>query len=341
MQNNKTVVGSYDSRDEALDVVQRLKNDGYQKQDIILYGNESVANSIGDHEGVNVTADTGNDTGSGNDRNTDDQSLWDQIKGAFSTDTYDENDRSQSADYNQDDDVLYPYRDEIRDGKIVVAVDNYRGEDIAQYNSVRETGSDVTPDDRSTTDRPDETVNKTTDTSFNDKENIQLKEEKLDVDKNQVNTGEVNVRKEVKTETEIVEVPVEKEEVVVERKPVSEDDPNSTTDSIGKDSDTINIPVKEEQIEVNKRPVVKEEVEVRKESHQETKQVSEDVTHEELDVDSTGDVHVDDKNKSDRSTDPDLDNTRKTDSDLTDDLGDDTTEPMGKTRPYDDPDKGL
>lgn len=330
--NNKTVIGSYDSRDEALDVVHNLKSAGYQKQDIIIYGDQSVANSIGDHEGVNVTADTGNDYDSPDKRDTGNEgSLWDQIKGAFSTDTYDDQ-NAQGADYDQDNDVLYPYRDDIKNGKIVVAVDNFRGEDIDQYNSAQIVDTEMPAYDTAPT---EDTMNKTEDKEFNDKENIQLKEEKLDVDKSEVNTGEVNVRKEVFTDTETVEVPVEKEEVIVERKPVSEDDPKASTDSINTESETINIPVKEEQIEVTKRPVVKEEVEIRKEHHQETKQVSEDVTREELSVDSKGDVRVDDNDES-------KDNTRLSDdSNLAEDLRDDTTDPVIPPRDADDEDLGI
>lgn len=315
MQNsNKTVTGSYDSRDEALDVVHRLKNEGYQKQDIILYGNKSVANSIGDHEGVNVTADTESVGDSQDNRDSDnDGSLWDQIKGAFSTDTYDDEDNTQSVDYDQDNDVLYPYKDDIRNGKIVVAVENFRGEDIDQYNSVRPVDADTTepgtgfvgaepvepgtdpvldtPPVGDTMDRPDET-------SLHDNEKIQLKEEKLDIDKNEVTTGEVEVRKEVIRDTETVEVPVEREEIVIERKPVSDDSSTASADSIDDTGETINIPVKEEQIEVNKRAVVNEEVEVRKEHHEETKQVSEEVAREELDVNTKGNARVDDSRSS-------------------------------------------
>lgn len=176
MQNtNKTVIGSYDSRDEAMDVVHKLKNEGYQKQDIILYGNESVTNSIGDHEGVNITAET--DTGKhDNPHRGDEDSLWEKIKHAFSTDTYDEDQNEQSTDYDQTDDVLYPYRDDIKNGKIVVAVDNFRGEDIDQYNTV---DSDMTAND--TVPAPD-TMDRTDKRDRDDKDTIQLKEEKLDVD---------------------------------------------------------------------------------------------------------------------------------------------------------------
>lgn len=284
--NNKTVIGSYDSRDEALDVVHKLKNEGYQKQDIILYGNDDAANSIGDHEGVNVTSDTSTDADrnrSGTTTNDTDDSLWEQIKGAFSTDTYDNEERAQSPGYSQEDDVLYPYREDIKNGKIVVAVDNFRGENIDKYNSVKPTDND--PGTGATAGRAH---TRRTD----NKDSIQLKEEKMDVDKKEVTTGEVDVRKEVVRDTETVEVPVEKEEIVIERKPVSEDDPNAAADSIDETGETINIPVKEEQIEVSKHPVVKEEVDVHKEQHKETKQVSEEVAHEELDVESKGNAKV-------------------------------------------------
>ena len=49
---------------------------------------------------------------------------------------------------------------------------------------------------------------------------IQVKEERLHAEKHPVEKGEVRVRKEVHTETKTLEVPVEREEVVIERTPV-------------------------------------------------------------------------------------------------------------------------
>ena len=51
-------------------------------------------------------------------------------------------------------------------------------------------------------------------------ETIQVKEERLHAEKRPVETGEVTVRKEVHTETKTLEVPVQREEVVIERTPV-------------------------------------------------------------------------------------------------------------------------
>jgi stress response protein YsnF len=58
--------------------------------------------------------------------------------------------------------------------------------------------------------------------------------------------------------------------------------------------------------DVNKRPVVREEVNIRKQEHEDMKQVSENVGREELDIDTSGDAHVEDlrdndRNKHDRS----------------------------------------
>jgi len=50
--NNQTVIGTYDNRDDALKVVSELKNEGYQKQDIILYSNN--ATGVGDHDAKEV-----------------------------------------------------------------------------------------------------------------------------------------------------------------------------------------------------------------------------------------------------------------------------------------------
>ncbi|SFC52621.1 Heat induced stress protein YflT [Alkalibacterium subtropicum] len=133
-EKNKTVVGSYDTRDEALNIVHKLKDAGYQKENIILYANENVTQTQSDYEAVNVEADT-TPTRETRETNKDDQSLWEQIKDAFSSDTYDHDERRRDASYNQEDDLLYPYRDDIKSGKVVVVLDGYKGEDLNQYNS--------------------------------------------------------------------------------------------------------------------------------------------------------------------------------------------------------------
>jgi len=118
---------------------------------------------------------------------------------------------------------------------------------------------------------------------------VQVREEELHVQKQPVQTGEVRVRKEVHTEHKTVQVPVTKEEVVIERTPVSGKQVSATDIKAGEE---IRIPVKEEQVHVEKTPVVKEEVRVGKRTVQETEQVSGTIRKEEVKVEKTGDAKV-------------------------------------------------
>jgi len=121
---------------------------------------------------------------------------------------------------------------------------------------------------------------------------IQLREERLKVSKTPVETGNVHVRKEVVTEHKTIDVPVEREEVVIERRPASG---HATTGDI-RDED-IRIPVKEEKVNVSKETVAKEEVTVGKRKVQDTEHVSGTVRKEQLKVDQQGEVNVEDRGK--------------------------------------------
>jgi len=105
--------------------------------------------------------------------------------------------------------------------------------------------------------------------------------------------GEVQVRKEVHTEHKTIEVPVTREEVVVER---THPGTHATSGNMG--SQEIRVPVREEEIRVEKTPVVKEEVRVTKRQVQDTERVSENLRKEEIKVDTKGNASVrDDRTK--------------------------------------------
>ena len=120
-----------------------------------------------------------------------------------------------------------------------------------------------------------------------------MKEERLHAEKRPVEAGEVTVRKEVHTETKTLEVPVQREEVVIERTPVHG---RAATEGIAagdiREGEEIRIPVREEQVNVSKEAVVTEEVKVGKRVVQDTEQVSGQVRKEEVKVEQTGDVDV-------------------------------------------------
>jgi len=117
---------------------------------------------------------------------------------------------------------------------------------------------------------------------------IQVKEEQLHASKRPVEKGEVRVRKEVRTETKTLEVPVEREEVVIERRPVRK----NATDADFREGEEIRIPVREEMVEVTKTPVVTEEVKVGKRTVRDTEQVSAQVRKEQVKIDREGDVEI-------------------------------------------------
>ena len=111
---------------------------------------------------------------------------------------------------------------------------------------------------------------------------IQLREERLNVGKERVQTGEASVRKEVTTEHRTVDVPLQREELVIERHAVSG---TSAKGSIG-DGETIRIPLSEERATVGKETFVTEEVNIGKKSTTENKTVEGDVRKETLKVDN-------------------------------------------------------
>jgi uncharacterized protein (TIGR02271 family) len=125
-------------------------------------------------------------------------------------------------------------------------------------------------------------------TMHSGKDTLQAKEEQLHVHKEKVQTGGVDVRKEVHTEHKTIEVPVEREEVVVERRPGS-GQPARMGDT---GQQEIHVPISEEHVHVEKTPVVKEEVSVGKRNVRENEQVSENLRKEEIKVEKEGDINV-------------------------------------------------
>lgn len=122
---------------------------------------------------------------------------------------------------------------------------------------------------------------------------IEVKEERLHAEKRPVETGQVTVRKEVHTETKTLEVPVKREEVVIERTAVHGRAAAGGIDAGDiAEGEVIRIPVSEEQVHVTKDAVVTEEVKVGKRVIQDTETVSGQVRKEEVKVEQVGDVDV-------------------------------------------------
>jgi uncharacterized protein (TIGR02271 family) len=112
---------------------------------------------------------------------------------------------------------------------------------------------------------------------------VQLFGEVLRVHKERAKRGEVLVRKDVVTEQQSIEVPITREELVLERVDVASTPAPSA--KIGQ-SQEIRVPLAEERVRVEKQPVVREEVKVGKREVSDVARVGDDVRHEELRVDS-------------------------------------------------------
>ena len=108
------------------------------------------------------------------------------------------------------------------------------------------------------------------------------RKEIADVNKTMHKTGEARVRKEVHTETKTIEVPVKREELVVERTNLNEQEVGSIKDRSGSEE---RITLREEQVDISKRTVAKEAVSVGKRKVTDTKNVDVELTEEEIVVD--------------------------------------------------------
>jgi uncharacterized protein (TIGR02271 family) len=117
---------------------------------------------------------------------------------------------------------------------------------------------------------------------------VKLREEQLQVNKEQVQTGQVEIGKRVVEEQKTMEVPVTREEVVIERRPV-----NRPSDKpISEETRTIEVPITAERVNVEKQTVVREEIGVQKRVEQDTVPVNETVRREEAVINKTGDTSV-------------------------------------------------
>ncbi|GEO95442.1 DUF2382 domain-containing protein [Kocuria turfanensis] len=130
------------------------------------------------------------------------------------------------------------------------------------------TDRDLTDRDRDLTDRADNGVVR--------------HEERLHVGKEQQETGRARLRKYVVTERETVDVPVEREEVRVERTPLSGTE--ATTGTIGEED--VEVTLHEERPVVAKETVGVEKVGIEKETVRDTERVDADVRKEQVEVET-------------------------------------------------------
>lgn len=153
--------------------------------------------------------------------------------------------------------------------------------------------------------RFDAVSSKTKQASDVEEQTLELHEERLIVEKEAVQTGEVIIHRHVTKTDQEIEVPVRKEQVHVERMAGSEDviedydfeQPGIRTIDEG---DHLRIQVIEERAFIVKRPVIVEEIIVRKQVTEEVKTMTETLRKEEIEVTETGQSSVTIENRTTR-----------------------------------------
>jgi uncharacterized protein (TIGR02271 family) len=134
----------------------------------------------------------------------------------------------------------------------------------------------------------DETRNETRNETTDENAKLVLRKEELEIDKNLVKTGEVELSKEIIEEQKSVDVPLTREEVVIERRSLN----NERSDSPITSEEAIRIPVSEENVDVEKYTVITGEVSAYKRNIEDTKHIDETLKREEVRVNKIGDPDI-------------------------------------------------
>lgn len=136
-------------------------------------------------------------------------------------------------------------------------------------------------------------------TSHNDTEeqSLALHEERLNIDKEKVQTGEIQVHKQTVEEDRKIQVPVEREEINIDRHVISEETTAEkeaqtlTPAQAYEKGDAIYIPLTEERLDIGKKKVVREELVIGKRKVKDVQVVNQTVRREVADIEETGTVN--------------------------------------------------
>ena len=253
-QENK-LYGIYDTEAEIQSEMDRLRAEGFTEEDMYIVSKQDNQYSM--HRGFS-DYDT-----------TEHISWWDRFKASLMGEDIVKNQHFTNMGLTEEEQLRYA--SDLDAGKYLLYVDKNYG---THYDNAL-TSYDAT------------------DAARTEEERLALHEEQLHVDKKRVQTGEVDVEKYVVEDQQTIEVPVEREEIYIERRPVNKEatlHTNDVTDQAHayEEDGRIHIPVMEEQVEVTKKDVIAEEIVIGKKKVVNTETVSETVRREEVDIhDST------------------------------------------------------
>lgn len=138
--------------------------------------------------------------------------------------------------------------------------------------------------DRDVTDRDRADAGQDRHVAAGENASVTRHEEQLHVDTQEREAGHARLRKYVVTDHETVDVPVEREEVTVERTPLNGTEAHAGTGRIGEEE--VDVTLHEERPVVEKETVAVEEVGLNKQTVRETQRVEADVQKEQVDVET-------------------------------------------------------
>ena len=145
-----------------------------------------------------------------------------------------------------------------------------------------------------------EAAGRDTATNTEEERRLHLHGERLQVHKRPIETGIVRLGKEVVTEQKTINVPVTREEMVIEHRPAS----GQVSETPISEGETIRIPISEEQVTVSKQTVETGEVALGKRQVQETQQVSDTVRREEARIEREGKVSLQESDRNELTQQP-------------------------------------
>jgi uncharacterized protein (TIGR02271 family) len=289
------VVAYFPSHSDAEIAVRDLQTAGFRSDQIGSSYDDEASYDEYDTERTGVAADQAYGASATETEGTEHRSFWEKMRDFFSSEPEHDRENTAYADHQAEwhnGGIAVPgrYRELLAKGGALISVRTEdrkaEAQDILTRNNGqidREFGG-ATVEQPVASGQPD--LNNSRVGEETPERRIQLISEVLRVRKDRVSSGEVRLRKEVRTETQNVQVPVTREEIVIERNPVNDERPASG--AIG-DNNEVRVPLTEERVQVDKVPVVREEVRVGKRPVSDTQNVSDQVRREELEVDGADD----------------------------------------------------
>lgn len=297
--DTNTIVGYFSSQSKARQAVEALKEAGFSASQIGV----AARGTHGEDPAVDISDNPSGTRSSTSATHAAGESMWDKIKDFFEGSPEPEPyaDEATRGSYKSREvtreNHVYGHED-VRHSLNHLAIpeqhSRYFGHQFAQ-------GSEGTIVTISTSDRQQEArsilqqngadlgegaedfkYEGSTPQALADDQNIQLYGEVLRVQKNRIDRGEVRLRKEVFTDTQTIEVPVTREEIVIERTSASD---QQAVGNATFDEQEIRIPLSEERASVDKQTVVRENVHVGKREVTNIQSMDEQVRREELKVD--------------------------------------------------------